>query len=191
MTPLETVAALMSALGVWLTGRRIMLCWPVMLAASILYGMVFWQARLYADTALQGVFAALSLYGWWRWLRGMEEKGTVTIKALSKSALWIGLGASAAGGMALGLLLRTTTDDPMPLLDALLSAYSILGQIWMARRHVASWWVWIVVDTLYTGLFLVRELYLTAALYAAFVVLAATGLRQWRRVGTMADPARD
>ena len=93
--------------------------------------------------------------------------------------------------MALGLLLRATTDDPMPLLDALLSVYSILGQIWMARRYLANWWVWIVVDTLYTGLFLVRELYLTAALYAAFVVLAAAGLRQWRRAGTMAGYRRD
>lgn len=191
MSPLEIAAVVASALGVWLTGRRIMLCWPIMLIASVLYGVVFWQARLYADTTLQAVFATLSLYGWWRWLRGVEEKGAVTIMPLSNAALYYGLAASAAVGMALGLLLRATTDDPMPLLDALLSAYSILGQIWMARRYLANWWVWIVVDTLYTGLFLVRELYLTAALYAAFVVLAAAGLRQWRRAGIMAGYRRD
>ncbi|AOW46825.1 hypothetical protein A4S02_08600 [Acetobacter ascendens] len=61
MSPLEIAAVVASALGVWLTGRRIMLCWPIMLIASVLYGVVFWQARLYADTALQAVFATLSL----------------------------------------------------------------------------------------------------------------------------------
>ncbi|MCG0994694.1 nicotinamide riboside transporter PnuC [Acetobacter indonesiensis] len=181
MSPLEIAAVLFSAFGVWLTGRRTMLCWPVMVIASVLYGVVFWQARLYADMALQGVFAALSLYGWARWLRGMVQDGAITIRPLSAVGFWSGLGAGAVGGVALGVLLRTTTDDPMPMLDAALSAYSILGQVWMARRYLACWWVWCAVDVLYTGLFLVRGLYLTAGLYAAFVALAVMGFQQWRK----------
>ena len=63
MSALELAAVVASALGVWLTGRRAPVCWVVMVLASALYGIVFWQARLYADAALQGVFALLALYG--------------------------------------------------------------------------------------------------------------------------------
>jgi len=38
-----------------------------------------------------------------------------------------------------------------------------------------------VLDAAYVGLFLYKDLQLTAALYAGFVLLAAYGLRAWRR----------
>lgn len=181
MSGLELAAVVASALGVWLTGRRAPVCWVVMVVASALYGLVFWQARLYADTALQGVFAMLALYGWWGWLRGVRNAGQVQVVALPRKSFWYGVVVATLGGIGFGVILRTTTDDPLPLLDALLSAYSILGQVWMARRHLACWWLWIVIDTVYTGLFFTRGLYLTAALYAAFIVLAALGLQAWRK----------
>ena len=180
MSALEIAAVVASALGVWLTGRRAPICWVVMVIASALYGMVFWQARLYADTALQGVFVALALYGWWGWLRGVRSTGQVQVAPLARAALLKGVGVATLGGIAWGFALRTTTDDPLPLLDALLSAYSILGQVWMARRHLACWWLWCVVDTAYTVLFCARGLYLTAALYAVFVLLALYGWQAWR-----------
>ena len=53
MSALEWAAALASALGVWLTGLRLVVCWPVLVGASALYAVVFVQAALYADAALQ------------------------------------------------------------------------------------------------------------------------------------------
>lgn len=180
MSLLELCAVLFSAAGVWLTGRRIMLCWPVMLIASVLYGVVFWRAHLYADTALQGVFAALSLYGWWGWLRGVAQEGAVQVVQPTRPAVVRGVVVSLAAGLLMGAALLRWTDDPNPMLDALLSVFSVLGQVWMARRYLACWTVWLVVDALYTGLFMVRGLYLTAGLYAAFVALALAGWVQWR-----------
>ncbi|KWV87582.1 Nicotinamide mononucleotide transporter [Pseudomonas fluorescens] len=46
------------------------------------------------------------------------------------------------------------------------------------------WPLWIVVDVIFVGLFLYKGLYLTAALYALFTVIAVQGWREWR-----ADPA--
>ena len=42
-------------------------------------------------------------------------------------------------------------------------------------------WLWIVLDVIYTGVFLYKALYLTARLYAGFVVLAIYGLLAWQR----------
>lgn len=190
MSLLELLAVLFSATGVWLTGRRAVLCWPVMLVASVLYGVVFWRAHLYADAALQGVFAALSLYGWWRWLRGVRDEGAVQVIQPPQGVMVRGVVLSVAAGVLLGGVLQTWTDDPNPLMDALLSTFSILGQMWMARRYLASWLIWLGVDVLYTGLFVVRELYLTAGLYAAFVGLAVAGWLQWRAVCVITEPEK-
>lgn len=181
MSPTELVAVFVSALSVWLTGCRVVWCWPVTLVACLLYGIVFHEARLYADMALQAVFAALACYGWWRWQSAEHHDGSVQVRPLEARSLWFGVVLSTACGAGAGYALSRLTDDAAPFSDAMLSAYSILGQVWMARQHIACWWVWIVVDLFYTGLFAVRGLYPTAVLYAVFVGLAVTGLRLWRK----------
>lgn len=184
MTSLEWVAALASALGVWLTGRRKVLCWPVLVVASILYGVVFIQAALYADAALQAVFVVLSAYGWWQWLTGTQTSdGVPAVVRPVAIRLWQHMGLTALAGAGLAFILRAWTDDPMPAADALLSAYSILAQFWGARRYRQSWLLWMAVDGCYTLLFVERGLWVTAALYAAFVGLAARGWHQWRQGG--------
>jgi len=49
------------------------------------------------------------------------------------------------------------------------------------RKWIENWLVWIVVDAVYVGMYVVKGLYLMAALYAAFLVLAIAGLLAWRR----------
>ncbi|WP_354860016.1 nicotinamide riboside transporter PnuC [Acetobacter fabarum] len=180
MTTLEWAAALASALGVWLTGQRMVVCWPVLVVASALYGVVFVRAALYADAALQGVFIGLSLYGWVQWLRGARAEGQVRVlRPPTTRRLWGHVGGTGLAGLGLALVLRHWTDDPTPMGDALLSAYSILAQFWGARRYRLSWVLWIVVDVFYTVLFIERGLWVTAALYAGFVVLAMRGWQKW------------
>ena len=42
--------------------------------------------------------------------------------------------------------------------------------------------MWIAVDVLYVGLYLFKDLHVTAVLYAIFVLLAARGLRAWGNI---------
>ena len=66
-------------------------------------------------------------------------------------------------------------------LDASLTGFSLVGTWWGARKYIANWWLWIVVDVVYVGEYLLKHLILTAVLYAVFVLLAMLGLRDWRR----------
>ncbi|AOX16750.1 nicotinamide riboside transporter PnuC [Kozakia baliensis] len=181
MSALELIAAFLSAVGVWLTGRRHLLCWPVSLVASLLYGWVFLTARLYADMCLQGLFCLFLLYGWRQWARGQHDDGAIRVLRPPPGRLGRDMLAGGLGTVGFYIVLVRWTDDPAPFFDALLSCYSIVGQFWAARRYIASWFLWMGVDALYTGLFVMRGLYPTALLYAAFVALAANGFRLWRR----------
>jgi len=181
MSTLEIIAVLVNVLGVWLTARRIRWCWPVGVVAVLLYAWIFYDAKLYSDTLLQGIFAVLQGYGWWRWSQGELSEGKVQVARLSWREGLLGLLCGALGAGLLGTLMYRLTDAAVPWMDASLTAFSLVASVWAARKYVASWWLWIVLDVLYVGLFLFKDLQLTAALYAGFVVLAIYGLRAWQQ----------
>jgi nicotinamide mononucleotide transporter len=86
-----------------------------------------------------------------------------------------------AFGLALGAAMHTWTNAALPWLDAMLAALSLVAQWWQARRHTATWWLWIIVDVVYVGMYAVKSLHATAALYLVFVGLAASGLQAWKK----------
>ncbi|MDE1145460.1 MAG: nicotinamide riboside transporter PnuC [Azospirillaceae bacterium] len=180
MSILEIIAVIVSALAVWATTRRVLWCWPLGLASVALYGRVFFDAKLYSDMGLQAVFAAFLAYGWFHWWRGVRDEGAVVVVPLSTQAAIAGLVAGAVGSVALGWAMARWTDAALPYVDATLAAFSLVAQYWTARKHIENWWLWIAVDVAYTAMYAVKDLCLTAGLYAGFIVLAVLGLRSWR-----------
>ncbi|MFP3796300.1 nicotinamide riboside transporter PnuC [Paraburkholderia sp. SIMBA_027] len=190
MSALEIIGVIVSALAIWLTARRKMLCWPIGLASVALYGWIFFDARLYSDALLQGAFAVLQLYGWHRWLaqqRGGAQQASddaqpvVPVGGLTLARLAPDLFAAVIGSVLLGAAMAHFTDAALPWVDASLTAFSLVAQYWTARRYIASWTLWIVVDVIYVGVFIYKGLYLTSGLYALFLLLAALGWRDWSR----------
>lgn len=182
MTAFEIVAVVVSFAGIWLTATRRMLCWPVSLVACALYFKLFLDVRLYADMVLQALFGIGILYGWLQWGRGKDDSGDVVVMPLPPSQAVVGLAAGAVGAVCIGLFTSRYTDASLPWMDAALSSFSLVAQYWTARRYTASWLLWISVDILYVGMFVVKGLTLTAGLYAAMIALAVIGYRRWRKV---------
>jgi nicotinamide mononucleotide transporter len=143
--------------------------------------IVFARAGLYSDTGLQVVFFTLSLYGWWHWWRGgPQHEPLVVTRTPARLAVVLAL-------IVLGtwVLLATVTSRipgaALPWLDAILVAISLVAQWMMTRKLLENWLLWIGVDVVYVGLFINRDLPLTAVLYAVFLGLAVLGYVQWRR----------
>ncbi|WP_269792266.1 nicotinamide riboside transporter PnuC [Stenotrophomonas sp. Iso1] len=177
---LEWSAVGFSILGVWLMAQRRMLAWPVGLISVGLYALVFAEAKLYSDTLLQGAFGLFLLYGWLNWRKQAQAEGQIIIAPLASRQWTRDLSIGIAFGIALGAAMHTYTDAALPWLDAMLAALSLVAQWWQARRHSAAWWLWIVVDVVYVGMYAVKSLHATAGLYLVFVGLAAMGLRAWK-----------
>jgi nicotinamide mononucleotide transporter len=177
---LELAGTAATVLGIWLTTRRLLICWPVTLFADFLYLAVFYRARLFSDALLQVFFVAFTLYGWWHWWRGVRQEGEVRVAPLSARGWMGGLAAGAVGAALLGRLM-VEAGAALPHLDATLASYSLVASWWQARKNIANWWLWIVVDAVYVGEYLYKDLRPTALLYAGLVALAVLGLRDWRR----------
>jgi nicotinamide mononucleotide transporter len=177
---LELVGAVTAAFGIWLTTKRRLICWPITLVSIFIYMVVFYRAGLFSDALLQVFFIAFTVYGWWHWQRGAREQGQVCVEPLSRSSLLFAIFLGIPGSFVLGMVAKHL-GAALPYLDAALMSYSLVATWWQARKHIANWWLWILVDTIYVGEYLYKDLRVTALLYAAFVPLAVLGLRSWRR----------
>ena len=182
MSPLEIFAVIISIIGVALTIKRNMWCWLFNFVAFVLYAYLFFEFKLYGETILQFFFMVVNFYGFYHWLKGKQQDHEIRIEPIVVKTVIFQMILAAVGGLAFGLSLHYFTDAALPMLDSQLAAFSLLATYWTSRKHIATWVLWVFVDIVYVGMFMYKELFLTAALYAAFVGLAGFGWWQWEQV---------
>jgi nicotinamide mononucleotide transporter len=159
------------------------LAWPLAIAASLLYFLLFWDHRLYGEASLQIFFSAVAGWGWWQWRRGRQADGAaLRVRHLSGRGRLGLLAAVALAWPLLGGFLRQATDTDVPWWDALPTAGSVAGQWLLGRKYVENWPVWVGVNAVSVGLFAWKGLWLTAVLYALFLLMALWGWRAWRQL---------
>ena len=154
-------------------------CWPFGIGNAALFLVVFAHARIYSNAALQAVYVVVSFYGWYLWLRGGRDQGRLPVSRAPLGWLLSLAAAATIASVALGLLLRHGTDAALPFPDAATTAFSLAAQWMTTRKWLESWMVWIGVDVVYVAMYSSQGLYPTAGLYAAFLVLATLGYREW------------
>jgi nicotinamide mononucleotide transporter len=151
----------------------------IVLISDVLYLIVFYRENLKSDAYLQIFFVGFTVYSWWNWARGARLEGEVRVIPMHLKD-WIGgLVVGALGSVFVGWWMARI-GAALPHLDATLAVFSLVASWWEARKHTANWWLWIVVDAVYVGEYLYKNMWTTALLYAGFVALAVLGLRSWQ-----------
>jgi nicotinamide mononucleotide transporter len=183
ITWLEIVAFVLAVAMVVLNIRVNALAWPLAIASSLLYFLLFWNSRLYGDASLQIFFAIVAGWGWWQWRRGTDSAGrALSVRRLAWHGRIVALVALVVAWPALALFLRRFTDTDVPWWDAFPTAASLVGQWLLGRKYVENWPTWIVVNIVATALFAYKGLWLTVVLYAVFVIMSVVGWRAWLRL---------
>lgn len=174
----EIAAASLGLVNVALVVRRSIWNYPFGIAMVSLYFFVFAEAKLYSDALLQIFFLVIQLYGWWNWRHAQADDG-IRVEQLTGTQRLIWLAGAGAASTLWGLAMARWTDAAMPVADAFIAGLSVSAQCLQSLRKVESWLLWIVVDCLAIGVYLVRGLQVTAGLYAVFLVLCVFGLAGW------------
>ena len=178
---LEFVAVVFGVVSVYLSVRQKVWSWPTALVNVALYFVLFFRSGLYSDMALQAVYFALSIYGWYEWLYGGEGRTTLTVSRTTPRTWAVLSVVGVAFWIVDGALTSRLPGAVAPYLDAATATTSLVAQYMMTRKLLENWIVWIVVDVVYVGMFIWRGLYLTAANYAIYLVLAVLGYLAWKR----------
>jgi len=182
VSALEIAAVTFGLISVFLSTREHIWSWPTAIVNVGLYALLFFREKLYADMGLQVIYLILSVYGWYEWLYGGENKTELHVSRLTGRTAARLLMIATAGSVALGFVLERATDASLPWLDATLSAFSLVAQWMMTRKILENWLLWIILDVVYVAMFVfLKSLYLTGFQYAVFLALAVAGHVQWLR----------
>jgi nicotinamide mononucleotide transporter len=181
LSVLETVAVVTYAWSVWLLAKNHPLGWWVGLIGTALYGIVFYQAKLYAEVGLQVFYFVTSLQAIAIWLRGGQNRAEKPVGHVSRKGLMV----TVIFAIAAVFLLRAfliAIRGAAPFWDALTVVMSLVAHLFLMGRLVESWYVWIAVDAIYVPLYASRQLHLTSVLYVIFGLMAMGGLRNFQRI---------
>lgn len=180
MTFIEILGFVFGIAGVWLTLRENVWCFPVGLVNVTLSLVLFLDQKLYSDVIQQAVYIILLLYGWYNWLNIKDKKTEIIGKTTSK--MWLVLSISAIlVAVTMGSFFHYFTDADVPYLDASATALSFVAQFLIARKKIENWLIWMVVNVVYVGIYINRELYLYAILFTVYFILAVWGYKEWKK----------
>ena len=178
---LEMLSFALAIVMVWLNIRQSAWAWLFAITSAGLYAVVFYEAKIYGDMGLQVVFVVISLWGWYQWLFGGKNKQGITVSRLGSKGWAIVIGAWALAYVIIAAVLQAFTDTDVAHIDAFLTAGSLAARYLLTRKTIENWHLWIILDLLYIGLYVHKNLYLTAVLYGLFALLAVVGLLAWKK----------
>lgn len=150
-------------------------CWLFAIISSAIYLYICFRKKIYAESLLQIFYISTAIYGWMHWA---DAEGT-----LHASLPWnmhiVVILSGASLVLINGFLLKKVTDAATPYIDSFTTVFSIFATLMMINLIPDNWWYWIVIDAVSVYLYINRKLYLTAALFAIYTVLAINGLLEW------------
>ena len=177
----ETAGFIFGVINVYLTVREKIWSWPIGIVNAALSAVVFKENGLYSDFGLQFVYIAMSVYGWYQWLHGGEQKTELHVTRTSTTTAGVLLVLGVVGWVALYNITSRIPGTKLPLVDASLVSSSLVAQWMMTRKKRESWLLWIVINIAYVATFIFRGLNLFAVLNTVYGILAVLGHIEWTR----------
>lgn len=181
-SPLEWCGVITGILCVWLAAKNNIWNWPIAIVSVLIYIFIFFESKLYADMGLQFYFFGMNIYGWYYWSKQKNNQTeTRPISLITKNEILFSTAGIIIFTLALGFLLHKNTDASFPFIDSFCTACSLIAQIFLARKVLQNWLIWIFVDAIYVGVYFSKDLYATGLMYALYIVIATMGYLDWKK----------
>lgn len=187
-SPLELTGVITGLLCVYLAAINNIWNWPFAIVSTGIYIFVFADAALYADMGQNVYLFFINLYGWYYWSRQPANTPKVPVVRINTKQVATLITVAAFLSPALGFLLVKLAPilhyqpAAFPYLDSFCTVVSLTAQVYMARKVLENWLIWIFVDIVYTGIYFSKDLQPTAIMFAIYALLALYGYIDWRRI---------
>lgn len=185
---IEILGTIVGLIYLWQEYRASIYLWITSIIMPAIYLYVYYQAGLYADFGINIYYLVIALYGWLAWrynfsLRGKRaDSNELSISHINRLTFLRLFLLFLAAWAVISYILIHFTNSTVPFTDAFTTALSIVGMYMLARKYIEQWWVWLVVDVVSSALYIYKELYFTAVLYALYAIIAIFGYRKWKQL---------
>jgi nicotinamide mononucleotide transporter len=179
-TWLEISGVITGLICVYLAAVNNIWNWPIAIVSVSIYIFIFFDKHLFADMGLQVYFLVTNVYGWYYWSKMMPTEKKIPVVLITRRELVISVIAITVFTFILGSVLKYTTAS-FPFLDSFCTACSLVAQVFLARKVLENWLIWIFVDIIYVGVYIVKGLDITAIMYAIYIIIATMGYFDWKK----------
>ena len=179
---LESTAVIFAILYLILAVKQNILCWTAGIISSVLYFFIMQKAGLYMEAYLQVFYVVMGIYGWSQWSASNASNPIFIVNTWSKYQHMITISIILVLSLLSGFLLERYTDAALPFLDALVSWGAVVATYMVAKKLLENWIYWFVIDATSIFLFIERGLWLSAVLFATYLVIIFFGYQSWNKV---------
>lgn len=184
MFSLELLGTIVGLIYLWLEYKASIHLWIAGIIMPAIYIIVYYEAGLYADFGINIYFLIAAVYGWISWaFHKSDDKSAVRPIVITPKKDYLPLLITfLVCFFAIAWILIDFTNSDVPWLDSFTTALSIIGMWMLAKKYLEQWLTWILVDVVSAGLYIYKDLYLTAGLYALYTVIAVLGYYNWGKI---------
>ena len=177
---LEIIGVITGLLCVALAAMNNIWNWPIAIVSVGIYIFIFFDSHLYADMGLQVYFMGMNIYGWYFWSHKPATEKKTPVLLITRKEIILSVIAIIVFTFFLGTVLKYTPAS-YPYIDSFCTACSLVGQVFLARKVLENWLIWIFVDIIYVGVYIFKHLELTAIMYAIYIIIALLGYLDWKK----------
>lgn len=154
--------------------------YPCGIIAVVISTYIFFNAGLYAESALNLYYFIMSIYGWWFWVNRKQQAAPVISRSTKRD--WIStVSIVVFAFVVLYTVLINFTDSTVPLADAWVSATAWAGMWLLAKRKIENWILLNISNAFAIPLLLHKGLPLYAALTLFLFIIAVLGYIKWNK----------
>lgn len=183
MTSWEMVAVLLSVTYLLLAIKQSLWCWVAAFVSTLIYTVLFFDASLLMDSALNLFYLVMAIYGWYSWKYGnginKNEELEITTYGLAKNLKIIG--TLIIVSLILGYIMANYTRADFAYLDTFTTVFAVFTTYTLTKKVLENWLYWIVIDSVSIYIYINKGFYLTAVLFAFYTVLAFIAYNNWKK----------
>jgi nicotinamide mononucleotide transporter len=180
--PLEFVGLIIGLLYLYLEYKANIWLWPVGVIMPLVYIVIFYQSKFYADMGIYIYYFFVSIYGWYIWSKSLKQTDEIMISHLPRRYLVKLATIFLITFAVIAFVLIRFTDSPVPYGDSFTTSLSILAMWMLAHKYIEQWLLWIVVNIVSTGLYFWKGLDTTAVLFIVYSIIPVFGYFKWKKM---------
>ena len=183
MTSWEMLAVFLSVIYLILAIKQNLWCWVAAFFSTLIYSILFFDASLLMDSALNIFYLVMAVYGWYSWkysngIKNHENLEINTYVLIKNIKIIIFLTILT---FALGFYMENYTTADYAYLDTFTTVFAVFATYMLTKKVLENWLYWVVIDTVSIYIYINKGFYLTAVLFGLYTILACVAYRQWKK----------
>lgn len=194
---LGIISAILGVIGTMSAAKKSTWNYLFGITHIILYGAAAFHSRLYGDFMLNYFFfIPTNIYGIYIWTKNRDDNEEVIPKKLSKSSSIIILIVCILSIISYAYLLDYFTNHiggAAVWLDSTSTILSIVGMILMMKRYSAQWILWIIVNVVSVGMWVIAFIkgdmnaIPQIIMWSIYIINASWGYMNWKKMWIFSD----